>query len=195
MICFFAENYLEYFKIFRCGKKRKRWLRSEFQRTLEKEWVDMFTISLLKIFFLVIILVHVVTQQSLHTTSGSQGMFLLLVVSFTPTWHLELCLDENVRLTTISVKKDFQYSSFLHIIILKNHFCSIVNSLMVVKKVICTWTNLQLKASGLIIQSNYLRWRLHLLTTNVNNLNLSNQYFEDMSYFCEKQMWTGFVKA
>ena len=87
---FLRKNYREYFKIFRCGKKRKRWLRSEFQRTLEKEWVDMFTISLLKIFFLIIILVHVVTQQSLHTTPGSQGMFLLLVVSFTPTWHLEL---------------------------------------------------------------------------------------------------------
>ena len=43
-----------------------------------------------KSFFFVIILVHVVTQQSLHTTPGSQGMFLLLVVSFTPTWHLEL---------------------------------------------------------------------------------------------------------
>lgn len=38
-----------------------------------------------KSFFFVIILVHVVTQQSLHTTPGSQGMFLLLVVSFTPT--------------------------------------------------------------------------------------------------------------
>ena len=108
-------------------------------------------------------------------------------------WNL--CLDENVRLTTISVKKGFQYSSFLQIVILRNDFCSIVNSLMVVKKVIRTLTNLQLKASGLIIQSNYLRWRLHLLTTNVNNLNVSNQYFEDMPYFCEKQMWTGFVKA
>ena len=146
-----------------------------------------------KSFFFVIILVHVVTQQSLHTTPGSQGMFLLLVVSFTPTWHW--CLDENVRLTTISVKKGFQYSSFLQIVILKNDFCSIVNSLMVVKKVIRTLTNLQLKASGLIIQSNYLRWRLHLLTTNVNHLNVSYQYFEDMPYFWEKQMWTGFVKA